>query len=241
MVTRAVIPRFLLPLQGPLWRGIQIPLSQNIHVRFISTEKPIVLEKPAKFNPPSHGSRLKRNSLPKHYGPALTEDEIAAQNKRNYPGMMAPEGTWTHWFWHSRLLHTFITMGALLAMGVYTFFMNYAYNSPFKDLVPPISDLWHQPTYFFAQWKNVILMHEKDKALKATEHRTRHLDDVAKRRYFMKMHGIEAKDPVQMVFGKDEQKSEEQLEAAAMGRELPPQPEATEAPAEQKKKWLGIF
>lgn len=127
-------------------------------------------------------------------------------------------------------------------MGLYTFFMNYAYNSPFKDLVPPISDLWQHPAYFFSQWKNVILMHEKDKALKASEHRNRHLDDVAKRRYFMKMHGIEAKDPVAMVFGKDEPKSEEALEAAAMGREPPAQPEAgAEAPAQQKKKWLGIF
>jgi hypothetical protein len=69
-----------------------------------------VLEKPAKFNPPSHGSRLKRNTMPKHYGPELTASEVAAQNARHYPGVMAPEGTWSHWFWHSRLLHTFITM-----------------------------------------------------------------------------------------------------------------------------------
>jgi hypothetical protein len=113
MTTRAIIPRFLLPLQGPLWRGISIPLSQNsIRIRFASssTEKPIVLEKPARFNPPSHGSRAKRNHVPKHYGPDLTAAEIAAQNAKNYPGMMAPEGTWAHFFWHSRILHTFITM-----------------------------------------------------------------------------------------------------------------------------------
>jgi hypothetical protein len=24
--------------------------------------------------------------------------------------MMAPEGTWEHFFWHSKMLHTFITM-----------------------------------------------------------------------------------------------------------------------------------
>lgn len=125
-------------------------------------------------------------------------------------------------------------------MAIYTFFMNYAYNSPFKDLVPPISDLWHQPTYFFAAWKNVIALHEKDKATKAGEHRTRHLDDIAKRKYYMKVHGIEAKDPVAMVFGKDEEKSEEELEAAAMGRELPPKQEIEEKAA-GKKKWLGIW
>ncbi|KAJ6441748.1 CAAX prenyl protease 2 [Purpureocillium lavendulum] len=274
MASRAVIPRFLLPLQGPLWRGVRIPLSQNILVRFASTDagrpqqKPIVLQKPAKFNPPSHGSRLKRgNSLPRHYGPELTSGEVAAQGKRDYPGLMAPQGSWAHWFWHSRLLHTVITMvlllplsvyrkdqfvsnadhvsslqGTLLAMGIYTFFLNYAYNSPFKDLVPPISDLWAQPTYFFAQWKNVIAMHEKDKALKASEHRTRHLDDVAKRQYYMKTHGIEAKDPVTMVFGKDDQRSVEELEATALGRELPPKQEGEgEEKPVQRKKWFGIL
>ncbi|UNI19790.1 hypothetical protein JDV02_005944 [Purpureocillium takamizusanense] len=249
MASRAVIPRFLLPLQGPLWRGVRIPLSQNILVRFVSTSngggagkphKPIVLEKPAKFNPPSHGSRLKRNSMPRHYGPELTPDEISAQDKRDYPGLMAPQGSWAHWFWHSRILHTFITMGALLAMGLYTFFLNYAYNSPFKDLVPSISDLWAQPTYFFAQWKNVIVMHEKDKADKAREHRTRHLDDVAKRQYYMKTHGIEAKDPVTMVFGKDDNRTVDELEATALGRELPPKQEQ-EAKPEQRKKWFGIL
>ncbi|POR37100.1 Uncharacterized protein TPAR_02705 [Tolypocladium paradoxum] len=242
MASRTVIPRFLLPLQGPLWRGVRIPLSQNIRIRYASStakpQRPIVLEKPARFNPPSHGSRLKRNATPRHYGPELTAPEIAAQNKRHYPGVMAPEGSWSHWFWHSRLLHTVITMGTLLAMGIYTFFMNYAYNSPFKDLVPPFSDLWHQPRYFFAAWKNVVLMHEKDKALKAGEHRTRNLDDVAKRKYYMKMHGIEVKDPVAMVFGKDEEKSEEELEALALGRELPPKAEGEEKP---RKKWFGIL
>lgn len=112
MASKAVIPRFLLPLQGTLWRGVRVSrAAQNVRVRYASGDgKPIVLEKPAKFNPPSHGSRLKRNTLPKHYGPQLTTEEIAAQNKRHYPGMMAPEGSWSHWFWHSRLLHTFITM-----------------------------------------------------------------------------------------------------------------------------------
>ncbi|KAH7249387.1 hypothetical protein B0J15DRAFT_497534 [Fusarium solani] len=244
MATRAIIPRFLLPLQGPLWRGISIPLSQNsIRIRFASssTEKPIVLEKPARFNPPSHGSRAKRNHVPKHYGPDLTAAEIAAQNTKNYPGMMAPEGTWAHFFWHSRILHTFITMGTLFALGVFTFFMNYAYNSPYKELVPPISDLWTHPIHFFVGWKNVILLHEQDKAEKAVEHRTRHLDDVAKRRYFMKMHGIETKDPVSIVFGKGEEKSEDELEAAAMGREPPQKTEEEKKPEEAKKKWLGIF
>ena len=48
--------------------------------------------------------------MPKHYGPSLTSEEIAQQNQRHYPGLMAPKGSWAHWFWHSKALHTFITM-----------------------------------------------------------------------------------------------------------------------------------
>ena len=114
MASRAIIPRFLLPLRGPLWRGVYIPASQTaVHVRFVSSgrdSKPIVLEKPARFNPPSHGSRLKRNTTPKHYGPVLTAAETDAQDRKDYPGLMAPKGSWGHWFWHSRVLHTIITM-----------------------------------------------------------------------------------------------------------------------------------
>lgn len=123
-------------------------------------------------------------------------------------------------------------------MGIYTFFMNYAYNSPYKELVPPTSSLFTDPGYFFVAWKEVILSHERDKALKAGEHRTRHLDDVAKRRYYMKVHGIETKDPISMVFGKGEKLSEAEIEAVALGREVP---ETTPEEPAKRKKWLGIF
>lgn len=124
-------------------------------------------------------------------------------------------------------------------MGIYTFFMNYAYNSPYKELVPPTSTLFTSPGYFFAAWKEVIVSHEKDKALKAGEHRTRSLDDVAKRRYYMKAHGIEPRDPVAMVFGKGEQRSDEEIEAVALGQELPKTEEGGEEG--KRKKWFGIF
>ncbi|KAH7320254.1 hypothetical protein B0I35DRAFT_478516 [Stachybotrys elegans] len=245
--SRAVIPRFLLPLQSPLWRGIRLPLSPTVGVRFASTgggssspDKPIVLEKPLKFNPPSHGSRLKKNALPKHYGPTLTPGEKAAQAARHYPGLMAPPGTWQHWFWHSRALHLCITLGTLFSLAIATFFMNYAYNSPFKDLVPPISDLWNHPLYFFVQWKNVIVMHEEDKGRKTYERRMQHLDDVAKRKYYMKSHGIEVKDPISVVFGKGTPiQTDAELEAQVLGLDPPPKVEGEQP--QQRKKWLGIF
>ncbi|RDA92265.1 hypothetical protein CP533_5751 [Ophiocordyceps camponoti-saundersi (nom. inval.)] len=232
-----------------------------------STDRPIVLEKPAKFNPPSHGSRLRKGALPKHYSPPLSAAEAAARKQKDYPGVMAPEGSWAHWIWHNRLLHTFITIvgfpflfifcpcthtglfrsnlgihrvriqGALFAMAIITFFLNYTHHSPFKELVPAISDLWQRPLYFLSAWKNVIILHEKDKSAKAVDHRMAHLDDVAKRRYYMKMHGIEPKDPVTMVFGKSKEK---QVETAAPAPEMGSEANAEEKPV-QKKKWFGLW
>lgn len=124
-------------------------------------------------------------------------------------------------------------------MAIFTFFMNYSRNSPFKDLVPPISDLWHSPLAFASAWKNVIVLHEQDKSARARDHRFAGLDDAAKRRYYMKMHGIEPKNPVHAVFGAPEE-SEAELEARALGTEPPPR----EGVAEEKKprrKWFGIF
>lgn len=112
MASRTVIPRFLLPLQSPLWRtSARVPKGSPLRggVRH-NSDKPIVLEKPLKFNPPSHGSRLRNKTLPKHYGAVITPEELSAQKMKSYPGVMAPEGTWQHFFWHSRMLHTCITL-----------------------------------------------------------------------------------------------------------------------------------
>lgn len=71
--------------------------------------KPIVLEKPEKFNPPSHGARLPR-STPKHYGGALGAEELTAQKTKEYPGLPPPPNTWSHWFINNKHIHMFITL-----------------------------------------------------------------------------------------------------------------------------------
>jgi hypothetical protein len=74
-----------------------------------ASDKPLIIEKPEKFNPPSHGTRLpKRGVMPRHYGGELPKVEVEAQKKRDYPTMMAPEGTWTHWFWTNHTIHSVI-------------------------------------------------------------------------------------------------------------------------------------
>ena len=102
--------------------------------------------------------------------------------------------------------------------------MNYAYNSPFKDLAPArCPTFWRHPGYFFvAQWKDVILMHERDKSARKPSSTARATSTTSpSASYYMKMHGIETKDPVTMVFGKGDQRSEAEIEAAALGLEAP--------------------
>lgn len=124
----AAIPRFLLPQSGRIWRranlGKNLRSSDLSSVRYASSVSkdakgnPIVLEKPERFNPPSHGARLPRKNRPQqqqHYGGSLSAEDLAAQRKKEYPGLPAPEGTWGHWFWNSRAVHLSITMVSVLS------------------------------------------------------------------------------------------------------------------------------
>ena len=113
------IPRFLLP------RGYMLPYAQSARSvkpsqvahrtlpacrnASASTSKPRVLEKPTKFNPPSHGKRLKQQ-IPRQFGPQLTVEQKSEQQTKKYPKMMPPPGTFMYWFLTSRGIHTFISL-----------------------------------------------------------------------------------------------------------------------------------
>ena len=74
-----------------------------------TASKPRVLEKPTRFNPPSHGKRLKQQ-IPRQYGPQLTAQQKTEQRTKKYPHMMPAEGTFMYWFLTNQGLHTFITL-----------------------------------------------------------------------------------------------------------------------------------
>ena len=115
----APVPGFLLP-RGYLLPYIQLarpikrpqvarhtlPICRNASA---STSKPRVLEKPTKFNPPSHGKRLKQQ-IPRQYGPQLTGQQKTEQETKKYPNMMPPPGTFMYWFLTSRGIHTFFSL-----------------------------------------------------------------------------------------------------------------------------------
>lgn len=112
------IPRFLLPQRGLIWRArLPAPSTISQTIRHASkkttpkknSSKPLVLEKPTKFNPPSHGARLPREA-PRYPGPQLSAEEQAMQKTKKYPSMMPPEGTFMHWFLTNKSIHMYISL-----------------------------------------------------------------------------------------------------------------------------------
>lgn len=80
------------------------------------TDKSRVLSQPDKFRPPSHPQRLVNpartspTGQPVNYGRALSAEERAAQDKKQYPNMFPPEGTVMYKFLTSRWIHIWIAM-----------------------------------------------------------------------------------------------------------------------------------
>lgn len=118
----APIPRYLLP-RGHIFPYTQ--LARSIKQRQVAREplsicrnasasasKPLVLEKPTKFNPPSHGKRLKQQN-PRRFGPQLTSEQKVEQKTKKYPHMMPPPGTFMYWFLTNRGIHTFISLASI--------------------------------------------------------------------------------------------------------------------------------
>jgi hypothetical protein len=121
----ALIPRFLLPRQGAIWlraSGIRnasnkaSSASKKVPKKAsnppAAAGKPLVLEKPTHFRPPSHGQRRVKEA-PRYPGPKLSEEEEAARKTRKYPNMMPAEGTFMHWFINNKSIHLTITLVSL--------------------------------------------------------------------------------------------------------------------------------
>lgn len=93
-------------------RQLQRMLARPVGLRYASSKppppKPRLLEKPERFNPPSHPSRLR--SKPRSYGAPLSDRERQAQKTRTYPHMMPAEGTFTYWFLTNKTIHLWISI-----------------------------------------------------------------------------------------------------------------------------------
>jgi hypothetical protein len=88
-----------------------------------SSSKPVpksrLLEKPTRFNPPSHPARLPRRNRQPAFSVPLSAKEKAQQKTKQYPHMMPPEGSFFHWFLTNRTIHVWITMVCFLPLYLY--------------------------------------------------------------------------------------------------------------------------
>lgn len=118
-IPRFLLPRIDAPLSTPRNRALyhQSPfLSSSPSTlpvyRHASTtaSKPITLEKPERFNPPSHPARLNRRTPRQYPGPRLSESQQEEQKTKQYPNAFPPQGTWRYWFLTSRWIHICIVL-----------------------------------------------------------------------------------------------------------------------------------
>ena len=108
----AAAPPDLLRRPVPLLRRLQtIRTTTARHASSTSRDKPIVLEPPDKFRPPSHPSKLGARRLPRHFaGPPVHPEEKAMQATRSYPHTFPPKGTKMYWFLTNKMIHIVITL-----------------------------------------------------------------------------------------------------------------------------------
>ena len=103
-----------LPLRRPPIFLRRLTAPPTCHASTVATPpkgKPIVLEQPDKFRPPSHPARLNARRVPRSYpGPPLPKAEKEAQATRKYPHTFPNEGTRMYWFLTNKYVHLWITL-----------------------------------------------------------------------------------------------------------------------------------
>jgi hypothetical protein len=159
------------------------------------SSKPLVLEKPAKFNPPSHASRLRKDG-PRYPGPQLSAEQLAVQKTKKYPNMMPPEGSFLHWFINNRSIHVYITLGTLFSLALTAFITNLKRSSLFYDMLPPWHHVFLHPVAFTRTYIEVLRLHTAQVSAETAERRRRKVEDVQKRGDYRKAHGLDKEEGI---------------------------------------------
>ncbi|TVY57390.1 hypothetical protein LCER1_G000829 [Lachnellula cervina] len=253
------IPRFLLPQRGLIWTKSSTSFQT---IRYASAKakpakkgpKQIVLEKPAKFNPPSHPA--KKWKEPRQYpGPKLSEEEAASLKHKQYPNMMPPKGTFMHWFVNNKSIHLYITLGTLTTLAFTVWFTTFQRNSPFADMLPAGSQFFLHPIAYTRTFFEVLKLTSDYNTQETIERRKARVEDVAKRDAYRKAHGLDK----QTGFGGWTAKSDDEVlgtgmrigdgkkaevvvdDASPVVEEDVQQQQPEKRERRPVKKWLGIW
>ncbi|CAD6499484.1 BgTH12-03598 [Blumeria graminis f. sp. triticale] len=242
------------------YKNILLPqIITGIRHASSKSKKQLVLEKPAKFNPPSHGARLRKPGI-KYSGPPLTAEDIARQGSKKYPNMMPPEGTFMHWFIHNRLLHLWLSLvrlsfkGTLTSLAVTVFVTNFKRNSPFADMLPDWYSLFLHPIKFWRTLTEVIKLDTVRVSEETAARRKERVEEVTKRAAFRKAHGLSenaglgawvssTNNGTNSLDGRVKIQNGEVADVPSQASNLESQTEIKEEVQEKRpiKKWLGIW
>ncbi|RMZ89766.1 hypothetical protein DV736_g3014, partial [Chaetothyriales sp. CBS 134916] len=172
-------------------RIVRRPASSTAH----PPDKPIVLEQPDKFRPPSHPSRLVRGTRPNTFGSGYnqtsTAKEQAEQKTRRYPHTFPNQGTVMYKFLTNRSLHVFITLGTLTILACISLITTFTHTSPYAHLLPNASSLLWHPWRSLRECASVYKLDMDYRTAQAFESRQQNMLDAQKRRLYRRAHGME--------------------------------------------------
>ncbi|KAF3933394.1 hypothetical protein ABW19_dt0206889 [Dactylella cylindrospora] len=130
MATPASIPRFLLPRWPTYANGIirlqprsaiLPPTKRTLRVPPKFAKPAPALEKPTKYNPPSHPT----GPRPRKSAHQPLPQKPHKEERTHYPGMMPAPGTITYWILHSPKLHGLVAVSVLVSLAVYVMYRNF--------------------------------------------------------------------------------------------------------------------
>lgn len=96
-----------------------------------------------------------------------------------------------HWFLNDRRLHLWISLSTLTSLAVYTVFASFVHNTEFRDQLPTAKDFFRTPFSAISQFLQVYKLHVASESEKVADKRRRKLEDVQKRKEFLREHGVE--------------------------------------------------
>ena len=105
--------------------------------------------------------------------------------------MLPPKGTKMHWFLTTWWIHLFISMSVLAGLAGYTMTQSFLRNSPYKDMIMPVSDLLWHPLQYFTSWVHAMKLDADYTTEKVAAMRAARISDAQKRRLYRRAHGLE--------------------------------------------------
>ena len=94
-------------------------------------------------------------------------------------------------------------------LALVTVILDFVYTSPFRHMLPELSEFWTSPITFISTVIQVVRIHEKARTEKVLEGRVAKTNDVAKRRRFQAVHGLDKQNPIRNMLKGDYKDGEE--------------------------------